>query len=131
MGCFDGYQKVVDIYGVDFIIIILNNVLMYKVVYESEVDVISGYVIDGWVEVFCFWQLEDDCYVFFFYYCVLIMQKKLVEENKNLMEVFGLFEGWIDDFVMMVLNYWVDFDKILFEQVVWDFLKVEGFWWVD
>lgn len=104
---------------------------MYKVVYESEVDVISGYVIDGWVEVFCFWQLEDDCYVFFFYYCVLIMQKKLVEENKNLMEVFGLFEGWIDDFVMMVLNYWVDFDKILFEQVVWDFLKVEGFWWVD
>lgn len=131
MGRPDGYQKVVDTYGVDFTTTILNNALMYKAVYEGEVDVISGYATDGRVEAYNLRQLGDDRHAFPPYYCVPIMQKKLAEENKKLTDALGLLAGRINDSVMTVLNYQVDFDKISPEQVAQDFLKAEGLWQPD
>lgn len=131
MGRPDGYQKVVDTYGVDFTTTILNNALMYKAVYEGEVDVISGYATDGRVEAYQLRQLEDDRHAFPPYYCAPIMQKKLAEENKKLTDALNLLSGRINDSVMTVLNYRVDFDKISPEQVAQDFLKAEGLWQPD
>jgi osmoprotectant transport system permease protein len=131
MGRPDGYQKVVDTYGVDFTTTILNNALMYKAVYEGEVDVISGYATDGRVEAYNLRQLEDNRHAFPPYYCAPIMQKKLAEENKILTEALDLLAGRINDSVMTVLNYRVDFDKISPEQVARDFLKAEGLWKSD
>ncbi len=131
MGRPDGYQKVVDTYGVDFTTTILNNALMYKAVYEGEVEVISGYATDGRVEAYNLRQLEDDRHAFPPYYCAPIVQKKLAEENKILKEALDLLAGRINDSVMTVLNYRVDFDKISPEQVARDFLKAEGLWKSD
>lgn len=131
MGRPDGYQKIVDTYGVNFSTTIINNALMYKAVYESEVDVISGYATDGRVAAYNLRQLEDDCHAFPPYYCAPIMQKKLAEENKNITEALNLLAGRINDSVMTVLNYRVDFGKQPPEKVARDFLKAEGIWKAD
>ncbi|MEQ8704073.1 MAG: ABC transporter permease/substrate-binding protein [Phaeodactylibacter sp.] len=131
MGRSDGYQKVVDTYGVDFTTTILNNALMYEAVYEGEVDVISGYATDGRVEAYNLRQLEDDKHAFPPYYCAPIVQKKLAEENKELVDALNLLAGRINDSVMTVLNYRVDFDKQSPEQVAEDFLKAQGIWQPD
>ena len=131
MGRPDGYQKVVDTYGIDFTTTILNNALMYNAVYEGAVDVISGYATDGRVEAYHLRQLTDDKHAFPPYYCAPILSKRLATENEALTTALGLLTGRINDSVMTVLNYRVDFDKQSPEQVARDFLEAEGLWKPD
>ena len=131
MGRADGYDSLVETYDLDFNTTIINNSLMYKAVYEKEVDVISGYSTDGRIKAYDLHILEDNLHAFPPYYCVPILQESLAQEHPELVEALGLLSGRISDSMMTVLNYRVDFDKLSPDQVAEAFLRQQGLWRPD
>ncbi|NBC07782.1 MAG: ABC transporter permease subunit [Bacteroidetes bacterium] len=131
MGRADGYDNLVETYDLDFNTTIINNSLMYKAVYEKEVDVISGYSTDGRIKAYDLHILEDNRHAFPPYYCVPIMQESLARQHPELVEALDMLAGRIDDSTMTVLNYRVDFDKLSPEQVAEEFLREQGLWKPD
>lgn len=131
MGRADGYENLVETYDLDFNTTIINNSLMYKAVYEKEVDVISGYSTDGRIKAYDLKILEDNRHAFPPYYCVPIMQESLAQEHPELVEALDLLSGRISDSMMTVLNYRVDFDKLSPAQVAEAFLREQGLWRPD
>jgi osmoprotectant transport system permease protein len=131
MGRPDGYENVVSAYGLDFNTTILNNALMYRAVYEKEVDVISGYSTDGRIKAYDLAILEDDRHAFPPYYCTPILKESTCNAHPELVRTLALLEGAIDDAAMTAMNYRVDFDKLSPEEVARDFLKEKGLWKPD
>lgn len=96
---------------------------MYHAVANEEVDVISGYSTDGRVKAFNLKVLEDDKHVFPPYFCAPIVNKKLLNEYPEVRKTLNLLAGKINDSIMTLLNYRVDFKQEKPEVVASDFLK--------
>jgi osmoprotectant transport system permease protein len=131
MGRADGYDNLVETYDLDFNTTILNNSLMYKAVYEKEVDVISGYSTDGRIKAYDLRILEDNRHAFPPYYCVPVVQESFAQAHPEVIEALNLLGGKINDSLMTVLNFRVDFDKQSPERVAEDFLKEINLWQPD
>ena len=131
MGRKDGYNNLVQTYGLEFNTTILNNSLMYSAVKEKEVDVISGYSTDGRIKAYELAILEDDRHAFPPYFCAPLLRKGLAGEHPELLETLNLLAGRISDSTMTLLNYRVDFDKESPEEVARTFLKSIGLWRPD
>lgn len=131
MGRADGYDNLVETYGLAFNTTILNNSLMYKAVYEEEVDVISGYSTDGRIKAYDLRILEDNRNAFPPYYCVPIVQESFARSNPEVVSALNLLAGKISDSMMTVLNYRVDFEKQAPARVAEDFLRKQGLWRPD
>ncbi len=119
----DGYPKLASSYGLKLDTKILNAGLMYHAVAGNEVDVISGYSTDGRIKAFNLKVLEDDKHVFPPYFCAPIVNKKLLNEYPDIREPLNLLAGKINDSIMTLLNYRVDFKQEKPEIVASDFLK--------
>lgn len=131
MGRPDGYENVTTTYDLEFNTTIINNSLMYRAVYEKEVDVISGYSTDGRIEAYDLVILEDNRHAFPPYYCTPIIRAETAEKHPELLAAIDLLSGQIDDPTMTRLNYQVDFEKKSPEEVATSFLKEKGLWKPD
>ncbi len=131
MGRRDGYDNLVETYGLEFNTTILNNSLMYKAVYEKEVDVISGYSTDGRIKAYDLRILEDNRNAFPPYFCTPVVQESFAREHPEVVEALNLLAGQISDSAMTVLNYRVDFEKQSPAEVAEGFLRERGLWRPD
>jgi osmoprotectant transport system permease protein len=131
MGRPDGYKNLVATYGLEFNTAIINNSLMYRAVYEKQVDVISGYSTDGRINAYDLKILEDDHYAFPPYYCTPILRQETANQYPDLVKAISLLSGQIDDAAMTAMNYQVDFEKKSPDEVATTFLKDVGLWKPD
>jgi osmoprotectant transport system permease protein len=99
---------------------------MYKAAYEKKLDVISGYSTDGRLKAFDLVTLEDDKVIFPPYYAAPLVRSEILQQYPQLLRVLNLLAGRINDSIMTDLNYQVDYQKKLPEQVAQTFLVKNG-----
>ncbi|KAA5546704.1 ABC transporter permease/substrate-binding protein [Adhaeribacter rhizoryzae] len=126
MGREDGYLGLKSKYGLDIRNVVISDAVMYKAVYEKELDVISGYSTDGRLKAFDLVTLEDDKGIFPPYYAAPVVRNEVLLKYPELEVVLGVLSGQINDSIMTALNYRVDYLKELPEKVALDFLIEKG-----
>ncbi len=127
----DGYPALVKAYGLNCNTLMLNAGLMYRALYEGNVDLISGYSTDGRIKAFNLSVLADDKNAFPPYYCTPLLRQELLQQHPEVAQALELLAGKINDSTMTQLNYRVDFGKEKPETVAEDFLKQLGIWQPD
>ncbi|MFN7119080.1 MAG: ABC transporter permease/substrate-binding protein [Saprospiraceae bacterium] len=127
----DGYPKLAALYGLHLNTKILNAGLMYRAVAEGEMDVISGYSTDGRIKAYDLLVLEDDLHAFPPYECAPLVNKNVINNYPEVIRTLELLKGKINDSIMTVLNYQVDFEQKKPEAVATQFLKDVKLWRED
>ncbi len=127
----DGYESLVNKYGLSFNTLLLDAALMYSAVRDGEVEVISGYSTDGRINAFDLSILEDDKNAFPPYHCVPTFNGNTLKKHPELLDVFDLIAHQINDSTMMALNYQVDFLKKSPAEVAKSFLEERNLWKPD
>lgn len=126
VGRADGYPGLQATYGLDLNTVIMAPALVYKAVFDGDVDVIDGYSTDGRIKSYNLRVLEDDRHSFPPYHAALLVRQPVLDRHPELREVLGLVNGMLTDSVMTELNYRVDFEKEAPAQVAGDFLREQG-----
>ncbi|GAA4445527.1 hypothetical protein GCM10023188_48860 [Pontibacter saemangeumensis] len=124
----DGYPGLKATYGLKLNTVIMAPALVYKAVYEGDVDVIDGYSTDGKIKTYKLRVLEDDQLSFPPYYAAFMAREPVLAQHPELLEVLHMLSGTINDSTMTALNYQVDFEKESPEQVAQRFLQHRGLW---
>lgn len=127
----DGYPKLAILYGLNLNTKILNAGLMYRAVAEGEVDVISGYSTDGRIKAYDLIVLKDDKNVFPPYQCAPLINKNVIKNHPEVIAALNLLSGKINDSIMTVLNYQVDFEQQKPAKVATQFLQSLKIWRPD
>jgi osmoprotectant transport system permease protein len=128
MGRSDGYLGLKKVYGLNLRTVVINDMIMYKAIYEKKLDLISGSSTDGRVKAYDLVTLQDDKHIFPPYYAAPIVLAETLARFPGLEKTLNSLEGKINDSVMTALNYRVDFLKESPEQVAHDFLVQAGLW---
>lgn len=126
MGRQDGDLGLRSVYGLDMQPTVISDAIMYKAVYENELDVISGYSTDGRIKTFDLAVLEDDQKIFPPYYAAPVIKTATLEKFPGLEDALNLLAGKINDSVMTELNYKTDYLQEIPEKVAKDFLISRG-----
>ncbi len=127
MGREDGYDHLMEIYGLDFNTAIMNASLMYEALREGAVDVIGGYSTDGRIKAFDLQVLTDDRRAFPPYQCAPLVGPRIVD-TPELLAAVDMLANRIDDAAMTALNYQVDYRQRSPAEVAREFLEKEGLW---
>lgn len=126
MGRQDGDLGLKSVYKLKIPTRVISDALMYKAVYEKELDVISGYSTDGRLKAFDLIVLKDDKGIFPPYDAVPIVREGALVKFPQLESVLNLLAGKINDSTMIALNYRTDYLKQSPERVARDFLSGAG-----
>jgi osmoprotectant transport system permease protein len=126
MGREDGYLGLLSKYDLQIPNVVISDAVMYKAAYEKKLDVISGYSTDGRLKAFDLVTLEDDKVIFPPYYAAPLVRSEILQQYPQLLRVLNLLAGRINDSIMTDLNYQVDYQKKLPEQVAQTFLVKNG-----
>ncbi|PBQ33931.1 ABC transporter permease [Sphingobacteriaceae bacterium] len=126
MGRQDGDLGLRSVYGLHMNPTIVSDAIMYKAVYEGELDVISGYSTDGRIKAYNLTVLDDDKKIFPPYQAAPIMKFTTLQKFPDLEETLNLLAGRITDSVMTNLNYKTDYLNQTPEKVAKDFLISAG-----
>lgn len=124
----DGYPGLKETYGLDLNTVIMAPALVYKAVYEGDVDVIDGYSTDGKIKTYRLRVLKDDQNSFPPYHAAFLIREPVLAQHPELREVLEMLSGTINDSTMTALNYRVDFEKASPAQVAQAFLEQQGLW---
>jgi osmoprotectant transport system permease protein len=89
--------------------VVINDAVMYKAMYEKQLDVISGYGTDGRIKAYNLVSLEDDRKIFPPYYAAPVIRLQTLRQFPELEPVLNLLAGRINDSVMTALNYQADY----------------------
>ncbi len=119
----DGFIGLDSLYDLPIEIREMEIALMYRALYEGEVDLIDGFSTDGRIKEFNLKSLEDDKGYFPPYYAVPLVNGKTLEAHPELIECFRNIENQMSDSLMAVLNYEVDGKKRSLNEVANEFLK--------
>ena len=119
----DGYIGLDSVYGLPLEIKEMEISLMYRALYNGDVDVIDGFSTDGRIKEFNLKSLIDDQNYFPPYYVAPIVNGLTLEKHPELKEVFNILDNVLNDERMAELNYRVDGKKESLEKVANDFLK--------
>lgn len=122
MGRQDGDLGLRQVYGLRLSPKIVSDAIMYKAVFEGELDLISGYSTDGRIKAFNLAVLADDKKIFPPYDAAPIIKAQTLERLPGLEAALDLLAGQINDSVMTDLNYRADYLKESPEKVAKDFL---------
>lgn len=122
----DGYVGLDSVYNLPIEIKEMEIALMYRALYEGDVDVIDGFSTDGRIKEFNLKSLEDDKGYFPPYYAVPLVNENTLAKHPQLVEVFGLLNNKMSDSLMAVLNYEVDGKKRSLAEVANEFLQSIG-----
>ncbi len=109
MGRSDGYMGLQQVYDLRIPTVVINDAVMYKAIYEKDLDVISGYSTDGRIKAYQLISLVDDRKIFPPYYAAPIVKEKTLREFPELESVLNILEGKINDSIMTALNYQADY----------------------
>lgn len=126
MGRQDGDIGLRSVYGLKIRTVVISDAVMYKAIYEGKLDVISGYSTDGRLKAYDLVTLEDDRKIFPPYYAAPVVRKEILEEYPELAPVLNKLSGRINDSIMTVLNYRVEYLNQSPEQCAHDFLVSQG-----
>ena len=126
MGRQDGDLGLRSVYGLDMQATVVSDAIMYKAVYENELDVISGYSTDGRIKAFDLAVLEDDKHIFPPYFAAPVVKTATLQKFPGLEDALNLLAGKINDSVMTELNYRTDYLQEVPEKVAKDFLVSRG-----
>jgi osmoprotectant transport system permease protein len=122
MGRKDGDIGLRSIYGLHIRTVVISDAVMYKAVYDHRLDVISGYSTDGRLRSYDLVVLEDDKKIFPPYYAAPVVRKEVLAKYPDLGPTLNLLAGRIDDSIMTLLNYKVEYLNQSPEQCARDFL---------
>jgi osmoprotectant transport system permease protein len=122
MGRQDGDLGLRSVYGLNVNPKVVNDAVMYKAVFEGELDLISGYSTDGRIKAFDLYVLEDDKKIFPPYFAAPIIKTKTLEKFPELEETLNLLAGKFNDSIMTDLNYRSDYLNQTPEKIANDFL---------
>lgn len=123
LGRKDGYLGLRSAYNLDLPTVVISDAVMYKALYEKELDVISGYSTDGRLKAFDLVSLVDDKKIFPPYNAAPLVRSELLERHPQIEEVLNRLAGKINDSIMTELNYQVDYMKQLPGAVARRFLQ--------
>ncbi|HVW97078.1 MAG TPA: ABC transporter permease/substrate-binding protein [Mucilaginibacter sp.] len=122
MGRQDGNLGLISKYGLRIRTLVINDAVMYKAVYQKQLDVISGYSTDGRLKAFDLVVLDDDKSIFPPYYAAPIVRNDALKKFPQLEMALNLLSGRINDSIMTALNYRTDYLHQSPERVAKDFL---------
>ena len=128
MGRQDGNLGLQSKYGLKIHTIVINDAVMYKAVFEKELDIISGYSTDGRLKAYGLVVLKDDKKIFPPYYAAPIVNDQALKKFPELEKTLNLLAGQINDSVMTELNYRTDYLHQTPERVAKDFLIAKDLW---
>jgi osmoprotectant transport system permease protein len=123
MGRQDGDIGLRSIYGLKIRTVVISDAVMYKAIYMGKLDVISGYSTDGRLKAYDLVTLEDDKKIFPPYYAAPVVRKEVLEKYAELAPALNKLAGRIDDSIMTLLNYRVEYLNQSPEQCARDFLR--------
>ena len=122
----DGFIGLDSLYDLPMEIKEMEISLMYRALFEGEVDVIDGFSTDGRVKEFDLQSLVDDKSYFPPYYAIPLVNVNTLDKHPELGACFSLLEGTMSDSLMATLNYRIDGAKEDLKLVANDFLKSIG-----
>jgi len=127
----DGDAGLRERYGLKVKPLVVNDAIMYKALKEKQLDVVSGYSTDGRIKSFDLISLEDDKKLFPLYYAAPIIREPIAARHPELVDAVNLLSGRINDSVMTLLNYKVDYLHQSPAKVAKEFLSAQGLWRPD
>ena len=122
----DGYPGLQKVYGLKLSTVLIDQSLMYKVLYKGDVDLISGYSTDGRIKAYQLRVLKDDKHAFPPYQAALLVKQNILKKFPELKSVLGLLDNKISDSTMTVLNFEVEILHRTPERVAYNFIKSAG-----
>ena len=126
MGRSDGDIGLRSVYGLKIRTVVISDAVMYKAAYEKKLDVISGYSTDGRLNAYDLSVLEDDKKIFPPYYAAPVVRKEVLDRHPEIARVLNMLAGRINDSVMTLLNYKVEYLNQTPERCARDFLVQQG-----
>ena len=126
MGRKDGDIGLRSVYGLGIRTVVISDAVMYKAIYDKKLDVISGYSTDGRLKAYDLTVLEDDKKIFPPYYAAPVVRNNVLEKYPELAPVLNKLAGKINDSIMTLLNYRVEYLNQSPEQCAHDFLVDQG-----
>ncbi|KQS91860.1 ABC transporter permease/substrate-binding protein [Chryseobacterium sp. Leaf394] len=122
MGRQDGDLGLRSVYSLNVSPKVVNDAVMYKAVYEGELDLISGYSTDGRIKAFDLVVLEDERKIFPPYFAAPVIKKETLSKFPDLEKTLDLLAGKFNDSIMTDLNYRSDHLNQTPEEIAKDFL---------
>jgi osmoprotectant transport system permease protein len=126
MGRRDGDIGLRNVYGLHIRTVVISDAVMYKAIYDHKLDVISGYSTDGRLKAYDLIVLDDDKKIFPPYYAAPVVRKEMLQKYSELAPVLNKLAGRINDSIMTLLNYRVEYLNQSSEQCARDFLVSQG-----
>jgi len=123
----DGLPQIDKVYGFTFgRVRQMQPTLMYEAIKSNQVDAIGAYTTDSRVDLYNLSIVEDDKGALPPYDAVIIVRKEMAE-NEELMKIFKILEDQIDTETMRRLNRLYDIDKKEASDIAKEFLVEKGF----
>lgn len=122
----DGYPGLKKTYLLEISNVIIAPALVYKAVYENNVQVIDGYSTDGRIKAYDLVALDDNRSNFPPYYASPLIRNEVIAEYPYLKDLINLLAYKITDSAMTEMNYQVDYLKQAPLQVAANFLKANN-----
>lgn len=119
----DGYPGLKKTYSFEINNVIIAPALVYKAVYENNVQVVDGYSTDGRIKAYELVALDDDKSNFPPYYASPLIRNEIIGKYPYLKDLINLLAYKITDSAMTEMNYQVDHLKQDPLQVAENFLK--------
>lgn len=107
----DGYIGLDSVYDLPVEIREMEISLMYKALYEGDVDIIDGFSTDGRVKRYDLKSLIDDRNYFPPYFAAPLVNGQTLREKPQLKEALEVLDGALTDERMAELNYQVDVEQ--------------------
>lgn len=122
----DGLPQIDKIYGFTFgQIRQMQPTLMYEAIKNNQVDAIGAYTTDARVDLYELAILDDDLGALPPYNAIIIVRKELTE-NEDLIQIIKLLEDRIDTETMRHLNTLYDIDKKEASDIAREYLIEQG-----
>ena len=123
----DGLPQIDKVYGFTFgEVRQMQPTLMYEAIKNNQVDAIGAYTTDSRVDLYNLSIVEDDKGALPPYDAVIIVRKEMVE-NEELLKIFKILEDQIDTETMRRLNKLYDIDKKEASDIAKEYLIEKGF----
>ena len=104
--CWVGLQKAYPIHFKQTVPI--DGAPRYTALMNNECDVIDAYSTDGLLKKFDLQVLEDDLNFFLPYHAIPIVNNTIVDEYPEVVDLINQLQNYLNDDVMVELNYQVD-----------------------
>ncbi|MEQ9404943.1 MAG: ABC transporter permease/substrate-binding protein [Cyclobacteriaceae bacterium] len=119
----DGFKGLDSAYNLPVEIKEMEISLMYRSLYNGDVDLIDGFITDGRVKEFNLLSLEDDKHYFPPYFAAPLVNGEALRKYPAIKEALEVLGGTLSNEKMAELNYLVDGEKKEMSAVANQFLK--------